>query len=47
MSARLKLLVWLSGVRWAIEQCFEEAKSELGMDHYEVRSNSSGGHLNP
>jgi len=37
VSARLKLFVWLSGVRWAIEQCFEEAKSELGMDHYEVR----------
>jgi SRSO17 transposase len=29
--------VWLSGVRWAIEQCFEETKTELGMDHYEVR----------
>jgi len=36
-SCRLKLLVWLSGVRWAIEQCFEEAKTEIGMDHYEVR----------
>jgi len=24
-STRLKLFVWLSGVRWAIEQCFEEA----------------------
>ena len=36
-SARLKTFVWLSGVRWAIEQCFEEAKSDLGMDHYEVR----------
>ncbi len=36
-SARLKLFVWLSGIRWAIEQCFEETKSELGMDHYEVR----------
>jgi SRSO17 transposase len=34
---RLKTLVWLSGLRWAIEQCFEETKSELGMDHYEVR----------
>jgi hypothetical protein len=21
---------------WAIEQCFEETKNELGMDHYEV-----------
>lgn len=36
-SAHLKNFVWLSGVRWAIEQCFEEAKSDLGMDHYEVR----------
>jgi SRSO17 transposase len=36
-SARLKLLVWLSGLRWAIEQCFEEGKTELGLDHYEVR----------
>ena len=32
----LKTLVWLSG-RWAIEQCFEETKGELGMEHYEVR----------
>jgi SRSO17 transposase len=37
LSARLPLFVWLSGVRWAIEQCFEEAKTELGMDHYEIR----------
>jgi SRSO17 transposase len=36
-STRLKIFVWLSGIRWAIEQCFEEAKTELGMDHYEVR----------
>ncbi len=36
-STRLKTLIWLSGLRWAIEQCFEESKSELGMDHYEVR----------
>ena len=37
LSTRLKTFVWLSGIRWAIEQCFEETKSELGMDHYEVR----------
>ena len=37
VSTQLRRFVWLSGVRWAIEQCFEEAKSELGMDHYEVR----------
>ena len=37
IGTRLKTFVWLSGIRWAIEQCFEEAKTELGMDHYEVR----------
>jgi SRSO17 transposase len=37
LSTRLPTFVWLSGLRWPIEQCFEEAKSELGMDHYEVR----------
>lgn len=35
--SRLPLFVWLSGLRWSIEQCFEETKSELGMDQYEVR----------
>ncbi len=28
---------FLSKKNKAIEQCFEEAKSDLGMDHYEVR----------
>ncbi len=37
IDTRLKTFVWLSGIRWAIEQCFEETKTELGMDHYEVR----------
>jgi len=37
VSTRLPTFVWLSGFRWPIEQCFEEAKEELGMDHYEVR----------
>ncbi len=36
-SASLSLFVWLSGVRWTIEQCFEETKGEVGMDHDEVR----------
>ena len=36
-STPLGTLVWLSGVRWAIEQCFAESKTELGMDHYEIR----------
>ena len=37
LSTRLPTFVWLSGLRWAIEQCLEEGKTELGMDHYEVR----------
>jgi SRSO17 transposase len=41
---RLAKFVWLSGVRWAIEQCFEETKTELGMDHYEVRKYSGWNH---
>jgi SRSO17 transposase len=36
-STKLNTFVWLSGLRWAIEQCFEETKSEFGMHHYEVR----------
>jgi SRSO17 transposase len=36
-STPLRTFVWLSGRRWAIEQCFEEGKTELGMAHYEVR----------
>jgi SRSO17 transposase len=36
-STPLRTFVWFSGLRWAIEQCFEEGKTELGMDHYEVR----------
>src|SRR5262247_1042802 len=37
VSTRLRTFVWLSGMRWAIEQCFEETKTELGMDQYEIR----------
>ena len=33
-SAPLRLFVWLSGIRWAVEQSFEETKTELGMAHY-------------
>ena len=36
-STPLRTFVWLSGVRWAIEQCFEEGKTELGMAHDAVR----------
>jgi hypothetical protein len=37
VSTPLSRFVWLSGRRWAIEQCFGEAKTELGMAHYELR----------
>ena len=33
----LEELVRVAGTRWAIEECFEEAKGELGLDQYEVR----------
>jgi SRSO17 transposase len=36
-STPWRTFVWLSGVRWAIEQCFEEGQTALGMDHYAVR----------
>ena len=31
-------LVQVAGTRWTIESCFEEAKGEVGLDQYEVRS---------
>ena len=31
-------LVTVAGSRWAIEECFEQAKQETGLDEYEVRS---------
>jgi len=34
----MKKLVSVEGHRWAIEDSFETAKSELGLDHNETRS---------
>ena len=34
----LSEIVQAAGKRWAIEVCFESAKGEVGLDHYEVRS---------
>jgi SRSO17 transposase len=31
-------LVRVSGLRWPVETAIEEAKGELGMDHYETRT---------
>ena len=34
----LSKLARVAGARWAIEESFETAKGEVGLDHYEVRS---------
>ena len=36
-STTLEELVQVAGTRWTIEECFEEAKGEVGLDQYEVR----------
>jgi len=37
-GASLETLVWVEGHRWAVEDGFETAKNELGLDHNETRS---------
>ncbi len=34
---RLVDLVRIAGTRWAIEECFQQAKNEAGLDEYQVR----------
>jgi SRSO17 transposase len=36
-STSLVGLVRVAGIRWAIEDGFQQAKTEVGLDHYEVR----------
>jgi SRSO17 transposase len=31
-------LAWTAGSRWHIEECFQQAKNETGLDHYQVRT---------
>jgi SRSO17 transposase len=31
-------LAWIAGSRWRIEECFQQAKNEAGLDQYQVRS---------
>ncbi|MEH0628389.1 IS701 family transposase [Streptomyces stelliscabiei] len=33
----LSELVRIAGVRWSIEECFQAAKGQVGLDHYQVR----------
>jgi SRSO17 transposase len=35
--ASLAELVRVAGVRWAVEECFQAAKDQVGLDHYQVR----------
>lgn len=37
-ATTLEEVVRVAGMRWTIEICFEAAKGEVGLDHYEVRS---------
>ena len=37
-QTRLEAMVKVAGTRWAVEESFESAKGEVGLDHYEVRS---------
>jgi SRSO17 transposase len=30
-------IVAVAGARWAIEECFQAAKGQCGLDHYQVR----------
>lgn len=38
VGTTIQKLVTVAGSRWAIEECFEQAKQETGLDEYEVRS---------
>src|SRR4029077_14727496 len=31
-------LAWIAGSRWHIEECFQQAKNEAGLDQYQVRA---------
>ncbi|TVT14171.1 IS701 family transposase [Amycolatopsis rhizosphaerae] len=31
-------LAWIAGSRWRIEECFQQAKNEAGLDHYQART---------
>lgn len=34
----LAALVRIAGMRWAVEECFQAAKGQVGLDHYQVRT---------
>jgi SRSO17 transposase len=38
-------LVRVASARWAIQECFQATKNEIGLDHYQVRGYPVGHHL--
>ena len=43
-NASLEAMAWAAGSRWAVEECFELAKGEVGLSDYEVRTWRGLGH---
>jgi SRSO17 transposase len=37
IGTTIEELIRVAGARWAIEECFQTAKNETGLDHYQVR----------
>jgi SRSO17 transposase len=37
VGTTIDVLIRVAGARWAIEECFQTAKNETGLDHYQVR----------
>jgi SRSO17 transposase len=37
VGTRLRDLAQVAGARWQVEECFQAAKNECGLDHYQVR----------
>ncbi|MFF5728256.1 hypothetical protein [[Kitasatospora] papulosa] len=33
----LSALARVAGARWSVEECFQAAKGQVGLDHYQVR----------
>jgi SRSO17 transposase len=40
-AASLADLVRVAGARWAVEECFQAAKNETALDHYQVRKHAA------
>jgi SRSO17 transposase len=38
LDTPLATFVWLSGMRWPVETCFEHSKQEIGLGDYQVRT---------